>query len=239
MSSGEGAVMTDAGHPRPGDRSVDGVAATVVLVRDAAPGAEVLLLERPHDRGSFAGAWVFPGGVVEQSDASVANPTELAAATTAAARETLEETGLAVAEDDLVATACWVPPQGVAKRMRTWFFLAAAPDGDVVLSPDESVAFSWLRPADALARHAEGALRLFPPTWVTLHGLVGIDSVEDAVGRARAGTAQRFASRFAADRRTIYWLPDVAYDDDALADEPGARHRLLMASRPWRYEVQD
>ena len=37
------------------------VAATVVLLRDATRGVEVLMIERP-DRGSFAGAWVFPGG---------------------------------------------------------------------------------------------------------------------------------------------------------------------------------
>ena len=34
------------------------VAATVVLLRDAGDGLEVLMIERP-DRGSFAGAWVF------------------------------------------------------------------------------------------------------------------------------------------------------------------------------------
>ncbi|HWU46512.1 MAG TPA: NUDIX hydrolase [Humibacter sp.] len=227
------------GRPAPGQPD-DAVAATAVLLRDGARGAEVLLLERPHDRGSFAGAWVFPGGVVEESDAAPApagTDPELAAAAVAAARETFEETGLVVAEGELVPTACWIPPQGVAKRLRTWFFLARAPQGDILLSPQESVAFCWLRPADALSRHAEGVLRLFPPTWVTLHGLIGIDSVSDAVHRARDGSVQRFVSRFAADRRTIYWQPDVAYDDDERAGDPGARHRLLMGELPWSYEV--
>jgi 8-oxo-dGTP pyrophosphatase MutT (NUDIX family) len=45
-----------------------GDAATVVLVRDAAGGLEVLLLERLRHRGSFAGAWVFPGGHVDPGD---------------------------------------------------------------------------------------------------------------------------------------------------------------------------
>jgi 8-oxo-dGTP pyrophosphatase MutT (NUDIX family) len=45
-----------------------GVAATVVLLRDSAEGPEVLLLERPRHRGSFAGAWVFPGGGVDAED---------------------------------------------------------------------------------------------------------------------------------------------------------------------------
>ena len=42
------------------------VAATVVLLRDGAGGLEVLMIERP-DRGSFAGAWVFPGGKLEDA----------------------------------------------------------------------------------------------------------------------------------------------------------------------------
>lgn len=226
-------------RPAPGQPD-DAVAATAVLLRDGTHGAKVLLLERPHDRGSFAGAWVFPGGVVEDSDVTRAQADvdpEPTAAAVAAARETFEETGLVVPEHDLIPTACWIPPQGVAKRLRTWFFLARAPQGDILLSPEESVAFCWLRPADALSRHAEGALRLFPPTWVTLHGLVGIGSVADAVHRARSGSVQRFISRFAADRRTIYWQPDVAYDDDERAGDPGARHRLLMGELPWSYEV--
>jgi len=45
---------------------VAGAAATVVLLRDGERGVEVLLAERPRDRGSFAGAWVFPGGAVER-----------------------------------------------------------------------------------------------------------------------------------------------------------------------------
>lgn len=43
------------------------VAGTVLLLRDGADGLEVLMIERP-DRGSFAGAWVFPGGKLEPAD---------------------------------------------------------------------------------------------------------------------------------------------------------------------------
>jgi len=219
---------------------VDAVAATVVLLRDGADGPEVLLLERPSDRGSFAGGWVFPGGVVDASDVpddqtvAAADP-ELAVAIVAAIRETWEETGLVVPASRLSATACWVPPTGIPKRVRTWFFLAPAPAGDIRLSPDESVGFAWMRPSDALDRHAAGTLRLFPPTWVTLHGLIGHESVDNAVAAARAGDIARFESRFSADRRTIYWAPDVAYADDALAAQSGPRHRLELGAMPWVY----
>ena len=40
------------------------VAGTAVLLRPTPEGFAVLLMRRP-DRGSFAGAWVFPGGKVE------------------------------------------------------------------------------------------------------------------------------------------------------------------------------
>ena len=44
-------------------------AATVVLVRPAARAFEVLLLKRAARGDQFSGAWVFPGGLVDQHDA--------------------------------------------------------------------------------------------------------------------------------------------------------------------------
>jgi 8-oxo-dGTP pyrophosphatase MutT (NUDIX family) len=43
-------------------------AATVILVRDAEPGVEVLLLERRADSGFVPGAFVFPGGALDAGD---------------------------------------------------------------------------------------------------------------------------------------------------------------------------
>lgn len=76
-------------------------AATVCLVRDTHLGPEVLMVQR-SDRARFmAGAWVFPGGVVDDSDAG---PDALAAVRSsddglfpwlaAAMRELVEETGI-------------------------------------------------------------------------------------------------------------------------------------------------
>ena len=73
----------------PGDGVDPGVpvAATVVLVRDGADGPEVLLIERP-DRGPFAGAWVFPGGKLEDDDRRGADEPEEDVARRAGVRET-------------------------------------------------------------------------------------------------------------------------------------------------------
>src|SRR3954451_21870156 len=98
------------------------VAATVILLRQGGEGLEVLLIERP-DRGSFAGAWVFPGGKLDPGDAGEigdATAPEEADARRAAVRETREETGLEVAGSDLVTLSCWDPPPGMPLRIRTW-----------------------------------------------------------------------------------------------------------------------
>jgi 8-oxo-dGTP pyrophosphatase MutT (NUDIX family) len=156
------------------------VAGTVVLLRPASPGFEVLLVRRP-DRGSFAGAWVFPGGKVEEQDRRAAAH-EVEDARRAGIRETAEEVGLAV--EDLRVLSQWHPPIEAPTRIRTWFFLASAPDADPTPAPDEVVDFEWVRPAEALARHATGDWVLFPPTWLTLHQLADFADAESALPAA-------------------------------------------------------
>lgn len=149
------------------------VAGTVVLLRDAPDGFEVLLMRRP-DRGSFAGAWVFPGGRVDEGD-RVAGAPEVEHARRAGIREVEEEVGLTV--DGLVLLSRWEPPELAPTRIRTWFFVAQAGDGELRLSADEVADARWVSPAAALARHDAGEWALFPPTWVTLHELARHRSV--------------------------------------------------------------
>ena len=100
------------------------VAGTVVLLRASDPGFEVLLMRRP-DRGSFAGAWVFPGGKVEPGD--IRGSGDIDDARHAAIRETAEEVGLTV--EDLIVLSEWQPPLEAPTRIRTWFFLAEGQQG--------------------------------------------------------------------------------------------------------------
>lgn len=165
------------------------VAGTVVLLRAAEGGFDVLLIRRP-DRGSFAGAWVFPGGKVEQAD-RCAGESESEDARRAGIRETQEEVGLTI--DDLVPLSEWRPPAEAPTRIRTWFFLAKAPDQPLAPSADEVVDIAWVSPAEALARHAAGEWTLFPPTWLTLHQLAVFADAEAAL--SSAGCAQLFQTR--------------------------------------------
>lgn len=229
------------------------VAGTVVLLRDGGDGPEALMIERP-DHGSFAAAWVFPGGKVETSDRAGAGPdaSEREVARVAAVRETAEEVALGVEVDALVPLSCWDPPPGIPRRIRTWFFVARAPDAVPVLAPGEAVAAAWLRPAEVLRRHGGGALTLYPPTWVTLHGLAALasrppgisasglpasSSVDDLLALVRGAGVRAFASvvRRAQDGPLFLWQEDAAYDGLGALDAPGPRHRLQTGALPWTY----
>lgn len=191
------------------------VAGTVVLLRPADPGFEVLLLRRP-DRGSFAGAWVFPGGKVEASDRRLGDP-EIDDARRAGIRETLEEVGLIV--DELVPLSQWQPPVEAPTRIRTWFFLAMAPIQEAAPSPDEVAELAWIRPDEALERHGAGEWTLFPPTWITLHQLATFADAESAL--ADGGTAQLYQTRVVDGEtgRSFAWT----------------QGRLDAGALPWRY----
>jgi 8-oxo-dGTP pyrophosphatase MutT (NUDIX family) len=224
-----------------------GDAATVVLLRDADGGPEVLLLERLRHRGSFAGAWVFPGGYVDPGDRG--DDGLDAAARRAASRETLEETGLAVDPGSLAHLSVWLPPASAPKRLRTWFFLAPAPDQEIVLNADEHLDHLWLRPADMLERHGRGEVSLVTPTWVTLHGLTEAASVREAIASAAAAAPETFSSRMLSlpgGGQSVLWEGDAEYgaagggpgQDPSPAARGGAgtpRHRLDNTSLPRIY----
>ncbi|KRC59063.1 hypothetical protein ASE14_14820 [Agromyces sp. Root81] len=224
-----------------------GAAATVVLLRDGERGVEVLLAERPRDRGSFAGAWVFPGGAVDEADAAGDPLDGIEAARRAAVRETREEVGLALDADELVPFSHWTPPENAPKRLTTTFFAVRVPDGELRLAPDEVADAVWLRPVDAIDRHTAGAMTLWPPTWVTLHGLTRAASVDAALEELRNGEVKPFVAKVADGGSTILWQEDDEYvsehkresrdpsvpDDGPDAD--GNRHRLMMDRLPWIY----
>lgn len=206
------------------------VAGTAVVLRDGADGLETLLLRRPAS-GSFADAWVFPGGKVDDADRAGA-AREQDAACRAAVRETQEEAGIHALSPALLS--CWVPPPETPVRFRTWFFLAREQGEAVLPNPGEVEEARWVTPRQAFEWHAEGGFTLFPPTWMTLYGLREHASVDDAF--AATGAFSEFHTRMHRVGAGIHalWQGDEEHPDAPGA--AGARHRLLMDALPWRYE---
>lgn len=210
-------------------------AATVVVAREGERGPEILMLRRP-ERGSFAGAWVFPGGKVDPEDA-VPGGTMADELKATAVRETREETGLDVVPADLVLISQWEPPEATAVRIRTWFFVALAFSGSFVPSPDEVAEWMWIRPADMLERHAQGSVTLYPPTFVTLTALSTCGENLAAWGaHLREVQPRDYGTRMRKRDGTtvLFWQGDYEYD----VDQPGAvgaRHRIVAGALPWTY----
>jgi 8-oxo-dGTP pyrophosphatase MutT (NUDIX family) len=147
-------------------------AATVIVLRGGAERLEVLLVRRTPKARFMGGAWVFPGGSVDEADADGHRA--------AAVRELEEEAGLVI--DDprrLVPFARWITPPEVSIRFDTWFFLARAPEGQEA-EPDgqEIVDARWFEPARALQGAEAGDLLLVFPTIKNLERLARFDSAD-------------------------------------------------------------
>lgn len=151
-------------------------AASVIVLRDAP--LEVLLLRR-HDGSSFVpGAWVFPGGAIEEGESPAA----------AAARETFEEAGLHLDPNDFVLTSRWITPEGIPKRFDTYFFLARVDrDAEVTIDGREIVESMWLTPADALARRD---LKLVFPTIKNLEALTSFADAQTLIDARRGAVVE-------------------------------------------------
>jgi 8-oxo-dGTP pyrophosphatase MutT (NUDIX family) len=205
-------------------------AATVILVREADPGVEVLMLRR-SDHGVFGGLWVFPGGRVDDDDAG---DDEIERARSAAVRETVEEAGAAIEPSTLVAWSHWTPPAIVPKRYVTWFFIAPWPGGAVAVDDHEVLQYRWVSPADALTEQ----LPMAPPTIVTLSELVQLAPSSPADLR-RDGPPPAYLtvpSKAADGTMVMLWEGDAGYAT-ADAEVPGSRHRMWMPKgAPPRFE---
>ena len=211
-------------------------AATVLLLRDAAHGMEVLMTRRSMTASFIPGAYVFPGGGIDAADAlahekgeafctrrSTQSALQLTQAV-AAIRESFEELGVLLARhangsyastDDIAALdrqapfaeqceerglrlaanevfvlARWVADRVGPRRFDTLFMVARMPEGQEPVA-DESEQFDpvWVRPADALARHATGNFLMIFPTIRTLQRLQDYASVA-AVLQACAASEQ-------------------------------------------------
>jgi 8-oxo-dGTP pyrophosphatase MutT (NUDIX family) len=226
-------------------------AATVMLVRDAPGGMEVFMLRRNLKSEFVGGAYVCPGGAVDDADRDDPELDELCVGRTdddasraldvdhgglaywvAAIRECFEEAGVLLARgadgevasfaDDAVAArfeehraavdrgerrlvevchreglhlavadmhyfAHWITPEGPPRRYDTRFFVCQTPPEQEPLHDNrETVASTWIRPADALERCAAGELEMITPTLKNVEAIGRFDdtaSLLDAAAR--------------------------------------------------------
>ena len=83
-------------------------AASLILLRDAP--LQLLMIRRTAQASFVPDFWVFPGGMVEESDGGDFRVTAI--------RETFEETGITIDDPNtLVWTSRWITPVGVPSTM--------------------------------------------------------------------------------------------------------------------------
>ncbi len=149
-------------------------AATVLLLRRAPDGLEVLMVRRSQRASFMADSYVFPGGRVDQADAAHG---EALSTRVAALRELHEEAGMLLpgppSPSALPLFSHWITPSVESRRFDTDFFVCALPEGpgapaEPRVDGQEVVDLLWLTPAEALSRYAEGRLKLPPPTHANL-----------------------------------------------------------------------
>jgi 8-oxo-dGTP pyrophosphatase MutT (NUDIX family) len=218
--------------------SKDAVAVpTVVLLRDAGDGCEVLLVRRNARLSFHGGAWVFPGGRIDAGDYGGGRDDSMAAARNAAVREAREEAGLSLSPDGLVLVSRWITPVPLPKRFDTWFFAGLGGDAPVEIDGAEIHDHRWTLLDDALAAQRAGEIELPPPTFVTITRLAGQRRAENALAELARGPVETFEPRLfpIVGGAVSLYAGDAGYDDGEL-ERAGARHRLWMVEDGWRYE---
>jgi 8-oxo-dGTP pyrophosphatase MutT (NUDIX family) len=154
------------------------VAASVIVLRDASRGPEVLLVQRTPQARFMGGAWVFPGGAVDEGEQVEET----------ALRELDEEASIRLSgARELVPFSRWITPAEVKVRFDTWFFVTRAPaDAAPAVDGSECVDLRWARPQAALDAFAAGDLQLVFPTIKHLEQLAEHRSVAETIDAARS-----------------------------------------------------
>ena len=97
--------------------------------------------------------------------------------------------GLQLAADQVFVLAHWITDRDLPRRFDVPFLVARVPAGQEPVA-DETEQFEpvWVRPADALARHAAGQFFLIFPTIRTLERLQNYASVDAVLAACAHGT---------------------------------------------------
>ena len=209
-------------------------AATVILIRENEGVLETLMLRRNRSLKAFGGAWVFPGGRVD--DADLPGGTDIERAKHTAVREAHEETGLVLDPNELSPLSLWIPPPAEIRRFSTWFFVARAPEGEVKIDEGEIHDYRWMCPKQLIASTPNEDMPIMPPTYVSLYELSQFDRADPAINEIIEREPEHFETRFYRTDNgfTTTWVPDAAYESGDLLCE-GPRRRLECTKSDWRY----
>ncbi len=213
-------------------------AATIMLLRESDGRIEVLMLRRNRQLKAFAGAWVFPGGRVDDND--VPGQDEITRAKAAAIRETQEEAGLDISGAPMETLSCWIPPVQEKRRFSTWFFVVRAPEAPVKIDHGEIHDYCWVCPKEFLAQIPSPDVMIMPPTYVSLHYLTQHSTIKSVMESIAQEDAEIFETRFKKDETgfVTFWQGDAAYESQDLTIE-GPRRRLICSPQKWDYQTQN
>ena len=192
-----------------GEPTIPRLASSVIVLRDSDSGPEVLLVQRTPKAKFMGGAWVFPGGAVDEGETPAAT----------GVRELQEEAGIAIDDEGaLTPFSRWITPREVKIRFDTWFFVAEAPDGaEPECDGEECVDVRWLRPQEALEAFERDELLLVFPTIKHLQELARFDSVAHAFDTATSREVVPVEPRFEiVDGKPRVLLPGDAGYEEAL-----------------------
>jgi 8-oxo-dGTP pyrophosphatase MutT (NUDIX family) len=168
------------------------------------------MVRRTEAASFMPGAWVFPGGAVDASEATSgrsggapgeALDADERAHRACAIRELREEAGIELpATAELVPWSRWITPEPSAVRFDTRFYVALAPAHSPP-RPDgvEVTAAEWFRPPEALERHAAGELEMVFPTIRHLESLLPYRSAEEVLAAAAGREVEPILPRIVGD----------------------------------------
>lgn len=132
--------------------------------------------------------------------------------------EFLRRRGLVLRTDLLGVISGWLTPDFEPRRYRTWFFLAALPEGQVTRDVStESSQVEWHSPLFAVEEAEAGRVMLMPPTYLTCLDVARFASADEAL----AATAERTVTMFTPSPETD------AEGDMVLSEHPEYGHLVI------------
>jgi 8-oxo-dGTP pyrophosphatase MutT (NUDIX family) len=204
-------------------------AASIIAVRDAPGGPEVLVIERSRDARFLPGYVAFPGGAVDRADAGLAVRwfgDGGQASRACAVRELIEEVGLVPSADGVALApeapfevleaarpdaerlhplAHWIAPPDVPVRFDAEYFaIHARSSADPAPDGEEAAAAWWVSPAGLLADWEAGAARLYWPTYFTVRQLARCANA-DALMTLSFETREPDEGELARLPRSVFW----------------------------------